>query len=173
MTPPQPPFSGSIANERSGIRLPSPVTSSAPRMAIHSPGSTITSSQDRHQRPAPPGPRPAGTKRRQRTGLEADRDLATGRQQQQPIGDSGELLDRTPAIGADGEVLERPGALLAVHYPKGELGSELFDVLRPRLAHLSASSRARSFIIALRIRVFTVPTGSPSSSEISLAVRPR
>ena len=61
---------------------------------------------------------------------------ATGAEREQLVGERRETLDPHPAVGAAGEVVERPGPLLAVGDPERELGGELVQALaaahRPR-----------------------------------------
>jgi hypothetical protein len=92
-------------------------------------------------------------------------------EQQQLVRDLGELVDPSAAIRAVGEVLEGATTLLALHDAEGELGGHLANLLAA-FRHGLTSSSSRSLIIAVRIRVFTVPSGTSSRSLISRAVRP-
>ena len=93
-------------------------------------------------------PRPATPRRRERAGAGARRAAeragwiasvtrpsnpaggsTAGREQQQLVGERREALDPRPALGAVGEVLERPGAVLAVGDPERDLGAELVQPL--------------------------------------------
>ena len=73
-------------------------------------------------------------------------------------------------------MVERPGAVLAVGDPERDLGAELAQplavggLIAPASACPCRRSAAASFWIAVRIRVFAVPSGISSISPISRAV---
>ena len=91
------------------------------------------------------------------------------------VRDAAHPFDVRSARRAVGQVLERPGALLAVRDPQRQLGRQLSEPLAG--AH-GASSASRpgaaepdtTFCIAVRIRVFAVPSGISSIVLISRAV---
>ena len=78
-------------------------------------------------------------------------------EQEQLVGHLGELLDSAAAIRAVGEMLERAAALLALDDAERQLWRQLADLLAAGIHHSPTSSSSRSLIIAVRIRVFTVP----------------
>ena len=94
------------------------------------------------------------------------------RGQQQPVRNLGELLDPSAAVRAVGEVLERATALLALDDAEGQLRRQLAEFLTAGIHHSPTSSSSRSLIIAVRILVLTVPSGTSSRSLISRAVLP-
>ena len=75
-------------------------------------------------------------------------------------------------VPGHGEVLEGASALLALDDAERKLGRQLANLVAPRVHQSGTSSSSRSLIIAVRIRVFTVPSGTSSRSLISRAVRP-
>src|SRR5439155_12340430 len=107
------------------------------------------------------------------------------------VGDAGQLVDQLATTAATLEVGEHQRPLGAAQRTEGEIRSQ-----RARLdaavghgavssgslpdsadadaaADADATSAARSFIIPARILVLAVPSGIPSTSLTSLAVRPQ
>ena len=70
-----------------------------------------------------------------------------------------ELLHLGAALRALGEMLKRAAALLALDDAEGQLDGDLASLLAARVHHSNTSSSDRSLSIAVRIRVFTVPSG--------------
>src|SRR4051812_21133103 len=93
-------------------------------------------------------------------------------EQQKVVGQLGEPLHFGAALGAIGEVLEGAAARLALDHAQRQLRGQLTDLLAAGVHHSNTSISERSLSIAVRIRVFTVPSGMSSRSLISRAVRP-
>jgi hypothetical protein len=92
------------------------------------------------------------------------------RQLQKLVPDRGELGDHLAAPAT--QMAQRRVALLAFGDAERQLGGQLPHLLIPSQRSSDTLSCARSFSMAERIRVFTVPNGTPSSSLISRAVNP-
>jgi hypothetical protein len=109
---------------------------------------------------------------REHSRLEAERGLGLGCEEQQRVGCFAQLIDKVPAFRTASEVGQRLATLGAHEYSEGQLGCYLAH--RGAVVDHGASSApdrsARSFNIAIRIRVLAVPRGTPSVSLISLAV---
>jgi len=87
----------------------------------------------------------------------------------------GELLDGQAAIGAPVEMGKGGCPLAPRQRAEGELRCQLRDLGARDRGHVAtdpSASRARSFSMPARMRVFAVPRGMPSSEAISLAVLP-
>src|ERR671930_1871326 len=93
-------------------------------------------------------------------------------EQQQLVRDLSELIHPAAALRAVGDVLKGATARLALDDAERQLGCQLACFLATRVHQFSTSSSSRSLIIAVRIRVFTVPRGTSSRSLISRAVLP-
>ena len=92
--------------------------------------------------------------------------------QQQIVGDFRELLHLGTAVRALGEVLKGASALLPLDDAERQLGRHLPGLLAVGVHYSNTSISERNLIIAVRIRVLTVPSGTSSRSLISRAVRP-
>ncbi len=114
--------------------------------------------------------------------LESGGRLGERGEQQQLVGNRRHALNARPALRAVGEVLQRPRAVGAIGDAQRDLGAHLFQpcavvVVHDESSPLSASEAVSSFSpsrpsfsIAVRMRVFAVPSGIPSISPISRAV---
>src|SRR5439155_17312602 len=84
-----------------------------------------------------------------------------------------ELRRLLPAPGAPLQVPFHERPLVPVQIRQGVLGQALPDRQAVRHERSLPALARRSLISAVRRRVLTVPSGTPSASAISLAVRPR
>jgi hypothetical protein len=105
-------------------------------------------------------------------GLESERRLPCRCQQQQVVTDRRELGDELTAFRAVGQVPQCRVPLLPFGDAQRELRRQLSHVFTAHLTGHRTPSAPSGVIMAARIRVFTVPSGTPSSSLISRAVKP-
>ena len=95
--------------------------------------------------------------------------------QEQRVGSIGQLLDAQLALAAVRQMGDGGGPLIAGESAQREFGSGVAELAALHGAHWTATSGAttvRSLRSPLRMRVLAVPSGIPSSSAISRAVRP-
>lgn len=102
--------------------------------------------------------------------MEPGRRIGGGHLVQQLVRDRGEARDLTAARRTSGEMPDRRVALVSVDQIESELGRQLPDLRIGCQDSSGTSSVERSFVSADLILVFTVPSGTPSSSPISFAV---
>ena len=106
---------------------------------------------------------------------ETGRGVDLGGQEQQAVGGVGQLVQVAPAIRAAVQVRQDRRALVPRQRAQGQLRGQLLHVRTRERVHGDTepwSRRPRSLIIPARILVLAVPSGMPSMSAISLAVRP-